>query len=70
MSHTITVRLPKDLALWLEERAATSGVSQGQLIRDQLARAKAGGQSLAFMRLAGQVNGPVDLSSRKGFTRP
>jgi hypothetical protein len=70
MSHTITVRVPKELAEWLEETAATSGVSQGQLIRDQLARAKAGGKGSSFMRLAGKVNGPADLSARKGFTRP
>lgn len=70
MSHTITVRIPKDLARWLEETAATSGVSQGQLIREQLEKAKAGGRGKPFLRLAGMVNGTPDLSSRKGFSRP
>lgn len=70
MSHTITVRLPKDLARWLEETAATSGLSQGRLIREQLEKARAGGRGQPFMRLAGTVHGTADLSSRKGFSKP
>ncbi|MCZ7635931.1 MAG: ribbon-helix-helix protein, CopG family [Verrucomicrobia bacterium] len=70
MGHTITVRVPKELAKWLEETAATSGISQGRLIREQLEKAKAGGRQQAFMRLAGAVQGAVDLSSRKGFSKP
>jgi hypothetical protein len=70
MGHTITVRLPKDLAKWLEEAAATSGVSQGQLVREQLEKAKAGGTGRPFMRLAGIASGAPDLSSRKGFSKP
>ena len=69
MSHTITVRLTKELARWLEEMAARTGMSQGRIIRDQIekARTKQAGQS--FLRLAGAVRGPRDLSSRKGFSR-
>jgi hypothetical protein len=70
MSHTITVRIPKDLARWLEETAATSGISQGQLVREQLEKAKAGGSNQSFMRLAGVVHGAPDLSARKGFSKP
>jgi ribbon-helix-helix CopG family protein len=70
MSHTITVRLNKELAAWLEETSAKSGVSQGQLIRDQLERAKTRDSSQAFMKLAGVVRGlPRNLSARKGFSR-
>jgi hypothetical protein len=69
MSHTITVRLTKELAAWLEETAAESGVSQGKIVRDQLEQAKARG-TRSFMRLAGTVRGPKDLSRRKGFSRP
>jgi predicted HicB family RNase H-like nuclease len=36
MRQTITVRLSKELAAWLEDAAAKSGVSQGKLVRDQL----------------------------------
>ena len=69
MSHTITVRLTKELAAWLEETAAQSGISQGRIIREQLERAKTGGPDRSFMRLAGAVKGARDLSSRKGFSR-
>ena len=69
MSHTITVRLSKELAAWLEQVSAKTGVPQGKIIRDQLEKAKAGGAGQPFMRLAGSVRGPRDLSSRKGFSR-
>ncbi len=70
MGQTLTVRLTKELADWLEQTAAETGVSQGKLVRDQLERARAAASSQAFMRLAGAVRGPRDLSERKGFTRP
>jgi len=69
MSTTITVRLSEELAAWLEEAAARSGVSQGKLIRDQLEKARASGERQSFLRLAGAVDGPEDLSRRKGFSR-
>lgn len=70
MSHTITVRLTKELATWLEQTAVKTGVSQGRIIREQLERARASASTQAFMGLAGAVRGPRDLSSRKGFSRP
>ena len=70
MGHTITVRLNKDLAEWLDRVATKSGVAQGKIIRDQLEKARAGASSQSFMRLAGAVRGAKDLSRRKGFTRP
>lgn len=69
MSQTITVRLTQELAEWLEATAAKRGVSQGRLVRDQLEAAKAGGGSQGFMRLAGSVRGPRELSKRRGFSR-
>jgi hypothetical protein len=69
MSHTITVRLTKELAAWLEDVAARTGVSQGKIVRDQLEKAKAGSRRQSFMRLAGAIRGPRDLSSRRGFSR-
>jgi hypothetical protein len=70
MSHTITVRLTKELAEWLEETSGRLGVSQGRLVRDQLERARReGGGERSFMRLAGAVNGAPDLSTRKGFSK-
>jgi hypothetical protein len=70
MSHTVTVRLNKELAAWLEAVAAETGLSQGQIIRDQLDRARSSRSGKSFLRLAGSLRGPRDLSSRKGFSRP
>jgi len=69
MSYTITVRLDEELASWLEKTAQQTGLSQGQIVRDQLAKAKAANANRAFMRWAGVINGPRDLSSRKGFSK-
>ena len=70
MSHTITIRLTKELAAWLEHVAAKTGVSQGKIVRDQLEKARVGAPRQSFMRLAGSVRGTRDLSSRKGFSPP
>jgi hypothetical protein len=69
MGLTITVRLSKELAAWLETAAAKSGVSQGKIVRDQLEKARASSGAQTFMRLAGTVRGPKDLSTLKGFSR-
>ena len=69
MGHTITVRLDRDLAVWLEEEAKKTGVSQGKIVREQLEKAKVGSSARPFMRLAGTVRGPTTLSTRKGFSR-
>ena len=69
MGETITVRLPRDLAAWLERTAEETGVSQGRIVRDQLEQARKGRPGRTFMRLAGRVQGAKDLSSRKGFSR-
>jgi hypothetical protein len=68
MSHTLTIRLHRDLAEWLENEAAKSGVSQGQIVREQLEHARAAAAQ-PFMRLAGSVKGARNLSSRKGFSK-
>jgi hypothetical protein len=69
MGHTLTIRIDKDLAAWLEAEAMRTGVSQGKIVRDQLERARNARGTRRFMRLAGTVNGPKDLSRRKGFSR-
>jgi len=68
MGHTTTVRLGKDLASWVEETATRTGVAQGQIVREQLEKAKAAPGNRPFMRLAGAVRGPRTLSRRKGFS--
>ncbi len=69
MSQTITIRLTKELAAWLEKTSTTTGLSQGRIIRDLLERSRGAHSDKAFMRLAGAMRGPKDLSSRKGFSR-
>lgn len=69
MSKTITVRLPDELAAWLEQISRKSGVPRGRIIREQLEKARGDLTEKPFMRLAGAVTGPRDLSQRKGFSR-
>jgi predicted DNA-binding protein len=68
MRKTLTVRLPDDIADWLSSTAQKTGLPQGQLIREELEKAKSA-EKRSFMRLAGAVEGPADLSKRKGFSR-
>lgn len=69
MSTTISVRLSDEQAKWLEETAERAGTARGAIIRDQIDAARAESNRKSFMRLAGCVRGPKDLSARKGFTK-
>ena len=68
MSNTLTVRLPVDLAEWLDQAAQTAGVSRSGIVRMELERARKSSKR-PFLRLAGAVVGPAGLSTRKGFSR-
>ena len=68
MSNTITVRLPDDLAEWLDSASQNAGVPRGRIVRDQLQLARMR-EKRPFLRLAGSVDGAPDLSARKGFSR-
>jgi predicted transcriptional regulator len=68
MSNTISVRLPEDLAEWLNQAARRTGASKGRIIREELEKARSVPRR-PFLRLAGTVAGPADLSSRRGFSR-
>jgi hypothetical protein len=71
MSNTVTIRVPKSLAAWLREKSGRTGISQGQMVREQLERARAADKGTKkFMRLAGSIRGgPRDLSTRKGYSK-
>ena len=69
MGHTLTIRLSAELIEWLKRTAEATGRSQGQIVRDQLEKARTSRTGRAFMRHAGRVKGPADLSVRKGFAR-
>ncbi|MGA2113567.1 MAG: hypothetical protein ABSH56_02315 [Bryobacteraceae bacterium] len=68
MGNTITVRLPEDLAKWLELTALKTGVPKGRIVREELEKARTSANR-PFLRLAGAVTGPAGLSTRKGFSR-
>jgi hypothetical protein len=68
MGNTLTVRLPEELAEWLDETARQSGVSRGRIVRMELEKARTSSKQ-PFMRLEGVIDGPRDLSTRKGFSR-
>jgi len=68
MSNTITVRLPEDLAEWLNQTAHKTGLPRGRIIREELERARIS-ETRPFLRLAGAIAGPKDLSTRKGFSK-
>ena len=70
MSNTLlTFRLPEDLAEWLSKQSQRTGVPVGKIIREQLEKARQNHVRPLFMRHAGKIRGPRDLSSRKGFSR-
>ncbi len=69
MGDTITIRLTPELATWLKSTARKTGVPVGRLIRDQLERAKQETGDKPFLRYAGVMSGPADLSSRKGYSK-
>jgi hypothetical protein len=69
MGHTLTIRLTSELARWLADTARRSGMPQGEIVRVQLERARSEKKKRPFMQLAGCVDGPGDLSTRKGFSK-
>jgi metal-responsive CopG/Arc/MetJ family transcriptional regulator len=68
MSNTITVRLPQDLAEWLDSASRKAGLPRGRIVRDQLQLARKR-EKQPFLRLAGSVEGSRELSTRKGFSK-
>ena len=69
MSTTLSVRLPEALAQWVEENAQATGRSQGSLVKEALERVRQADASKPFLALAGSLEGPRNLSQRKGFSR-
>lgn len=67
MSITITVRLTPELKEWLTDASRRTGLPAGRIVRDHLeeARMKTG---KPYLKLAGMLEGPRDLSTRKGYS--
>ena len=69
MNDTVTIRLTKELAEWLKSTARKTGVPVSRLVREELERAKRENVDRPFLRYAGIMSGPPDLSSRKGYSK-
>ncbi|MDQ6662839.1 MAG: hypothetical protein M3Z23_00405 [Acidobacteriota bacterium] len=72
MRNTLTIRLPDDLSEWLASTAEKLRAPRGRIIREQLEKARSSqgsSQESSFMRFAGAIDGPADLSTRKGFSK-
>ena len=69
MSQSITIQLPQSVAKWLAKTAKKTGVAAEELAARELERAKLYEEKKPFMRLAGILDGPADLSEREGFGR-
>lgn len=69
MGHTLTIRLTKEQAEWLERAAEETGRTQASILREQLDRARRGRRGRGYMRLAGAVAVATDASERKGYAR-
>lgn len=69
MGHTLTIRLTEELLEWLKSLSRRTGLPVGRLVRQRLEEMKAEDGGQKFLRHAGALKGPSDLSSRKGFSR-
>lgn len=67
VSHTVTIRLARDLAAGPKTVARRSGRTKGEIVRRHLEKARARSKEKSWMELAGAVHGPRDLSTREGF---
>jgi len=69
MSNTLTVRLPEELLERLREESRRTGLPVGRVVRQSLESTLAEGSEPAWMKYAGTITGPKNLSSRKGYSR-
>jgi predicted transcriptional regulator len=69
MSTTLSIRLPDDLAEWVKTTADRTSQTQGEVVRQELERARQAAADKPWMKFAGVVRGPRDLSSREGFDK-
>jgi len=67
MSNTLSIRLPKELSQWVKQTAESTGLTQGEVVRQQLEKARSTATNKPWMALAGKARGPRDLSTREGF---
>jgi predicted transcriptional regulator len=71
MSNTLSVRLPKGLLDRLRQMSRCTGLPSSRIVRHSLERmlSKEVDAEPPWMKYAGSLNGPRNLSSRKGYSR-
>lgn len=69
MSQPITIHIPSGLSDWLSEEAERQGVTPQRLVQTKLETERRKSAAKPFMKLTGAVNGPRNLSQRKGFSK-
>lgn len=69
MSTTLSIRLPEELAAWVKKTAKRTSQPQGEVVRQELEKARKAAVEKPWMNLAGAVRGPRDLSTREGFDK-
>lgn len=69
MSNTLTVRLPQELLDRLREKSRRTGLPVGRVVRQAIEATLDQENEPAWMKYAGTMSGPKDLSSRKGYSR-
>jgi predicted transcriptional regulator len=69
MSNTLTVRLPEELIERLREKSRRTGLPVNRVVRQSLEKTLEQNTEPAWMKHAGTISGPKNLSSRKGYSR-
>jgi Arc/MetJ-type ribon-helix-helix transcriptional regulator len=69
MSNTLTVRLPEQLIERLREKSRRTGLPVNRVVRQSLEKTLEESTEPAWMKYAGTMSGPKNLSSRKGYSR-
>jgi hypothetical protein len=71
MGNTLSIRLPQELLDRLRQVSRRTGLTVGRIVRQAVETnlSEKHGEEKPWMKYAGTVDGPPDLSSRKGFSR-
>jgi ribbon-helix-helix CopG family protein len=69
MGNTLTVRLPEELLKRLREKSRRTGLTVGRVVRESLESTLGDENEPGWMKYAGTMTGPKNLSSRKGYSR-